>query len=218
MRNPQISGWCGNLSTLNPTDSHERCQRMGHGNRFNPLKEFAPCPCACHLGEERYECSECGGILAEAPWPDEEAEANKTEPEPIYTHVDPETGRATGFECNGRKRRTPVYENTGDNEAGAPDEEDDFSDLGEDEGIFAGLVDEGRYPNGYGAGESGVVSGNEDDWSEPDLDEDEPDYAEMEDDFPDLEDEDDDLDELSPDADEPEDDEYDMFADLDEED
>lgn len=82
-------------------DSHARCARNGGGNYASPTKEFAPCPCPCHYPKERFEC-ECGGVLAEAPlWPDEEAEAEGSDPEMVYTHIDPKTGRATGFECRG---------------------------------------------------------------------------------------------------------------------
>lgn len=210
MRDPHISGWCNNPSTSKPERSHGRCRAMGHGNRFNPNHEFSPCSCPCHFPDpERYECGECGGVLAVAPWPDEDAEANGTEPEEVYTHMDA-NGYATGFECPGNRRKAPAPEQFGDE---GPDEreveeDDEFADLEEDEEVSGNEEDD--FPE---------LGPDSPDWSEPDLDEDEPDYAEMEDDFPDLEDEDDDLDELFPDADEPDEDadEYDMFAGLDDE-
>lgn len=95
-RPPRMSGHCNFPQTANPEASHERCQKNGHGNNWNPDKEFSPCPCTCHL-EEHYECAECGGIIAEAPhWTGEWI----TDPdEMVYVHVDPETGRAIGEEC-----------------------------------------------------------------------------------------------------------------------
>lgn len=93
MRQPLMSGFCGNPSRDNPTRSHNYCRG---GNYSNPTKEFQPCPCPCHFPKERYEC-ECGGLLAEAPgWPQED----KSDPDaPVYTHIDIRTGRATGEEC-----------------------------------------------------------------------------------------------------------------------
>lgn len=94
MRNVMMSGHCATPQTANPSESHERCARNGGGSYGNPQREFVPCPCPCHYPEERYEC-ECGNLLAEAPlWPDETGEG-----EIVYTHIDPTTGRATGFEC-----------------------------------------------------------------------------------------------------------------------
>lgn len=94
MRPPMMSGHCAFPQTAHPEESHLRCVRNGGGNTSGPTKEFIPCPCSCHFPEDRYEC-ECGGLLAEAPhWPDEEGDG-----EPIYTHIDPKTGRATGFDC-----------------------------------------------------------------------------------------------------------------------
>lgn len=89
----QMSGHCAFPQTAHPEESHARCARMGAGNYARPSKEFQPCPCACHLGDE-FEC-ECGGVLREAPdWP------NEYEPgEMVYVHIDPRTGRATGEEC-----------------------------------------------------------------------------------------------------------------------
>jgi predicted Fe-S protein YdhL (DUF1289 family) len=94
MRQPSMSGWCGAPSP----GSHERCHVIyGGGNRANPRKEFSPCPCTCHFGDETFECGGCGGVLKEAPhWPQEDPDY---EGEPVYTHIDPRTGRATGEEC-----------------------------------------------------------------------------------------------------------------------
>lgn len=66
MIRPQLSGWCCTPQTVNPEESHARCQRMGGGNTARPSKEFQPCPCYCHLGEQ-YECGGCGLTIAEAP-------------------------------------------------------------------------------------------------------------------------------------------------------
>ena len=95
MRTPQMSGWCSTVSILNDgTESHTRCTG---GNRANPFREFQPCPCQCHYPDEEYEC-ECGGVLKEAPlWPQEDEDM---EGEPVYTHIDPRTGRALGEECS----------------------------------------------------------------------------------------------------------------------
>jgi hypothetical protein len=89
-----MSGHCRFPETPQPTRSHERCQRLGHGNTANPEKEFSPCPCHCHLGADEFECANCGGSLREAPfWP------NEDEPgEMVYVHVDSD-GNATGEEC-----------------------------------------------------------------------------------------------------------------------
>jgi hypothetical protein len=86
-----------NHEPISPALSHERCHLMGAGNIASPTGEFAPCPCSCHLGDELYECANCGGYLREAPmWP------NEDEPgEMVYVHIDPTTGRATGEECGG---------------------------------------------------------------------------------------------------------------------
>lgn len=94
MKRPLMSGHCLNPQTEQPHLSHERCQAQGGGNRANPEKEFQPCPCACHLGEE-YECGNCGRPLREALlWP------NEDEPgEMVYVHVDVKTGRAIGEIC-----------------------------------------------------------------------------------------------------------------------
>lgn len=86
-----MSGHCAFPETDNPERSHARCPGY---SRANPKKEFQPCPCPCHYGEE-FDC-ECGGLLREAPlWPNEEEEPG----EMVYTHVDPRSGRATGEEC-----------------------------------------------------------------------------------------------------------------------
>jgi hypothetical protein len=87
-----MSGHCGTPQSLHPEESHARC---GGGNTWNPDKEFQPCPCPCHLGEDLFECANCGGTLREAPlWP------NENEPgEMVYTHVDTQTGRAIGEDC-----------------------------------------------------------------------------------------------------------------------
>lgn len=85
MRSPMMSGWC---STPSP-GSHSRCTG---GNRANPNREFQPCPCSCHFGEE-YDCGNCGGVLYEAPtWVNDEYPD-----EMVYTHV--KHGRGTGEEC-----------------------------------------------------------------------------------------------------------------------
>lgn len=88
MRHPMMSGHCASPSK----GSHERCQKMGHGNTANPDKEFVPCPCECHLAET-FEC-ECGGTIRLAPhWDPSDAET--------YVHVDlKRDGRAIGTECH----------------------------------------------------------------------------------------------------------------------
>lgn len=90
-----LSGWCGTPQTEHPEKSHERCHMLGGGNRARPSKEFRPCPCKCHLGEDEFECGNCGRPLREAPlWP------NEDEPgEMVYTHINPRTGHAIGEEC-----------------------------------------------------------------------------------------------------------------------
>ena len=94
-----MSGWCGNPSMTDGVSSHSRCSG---GNRANPGKEFSPCPCPCHYPVDEYECGNCGGVLREAPlWPQEDEEAFDEDGNlyPVYTHIDPATGRATGEEC-----------------------------------------------------------------------------------------------------------------------
>lgn len=94
IRPVSISGHCSSPQTENPALSHERCHRMGAGSRANPAKEFTPCGCPCHFPEERYECANCGGVLAEATaWPpDEDGDVR-------YTHIHPRSGRALGEDC-----------------------------------------------------------------------------------------------------------------------
>jgi len=99
MKKPMMSGFCAFPST-DGSDSHERCARIGAGNWSNPTKEFAPCPCSCHLGEE-YECAGCGRTIREAPmWPNYDPTDVDEDGRPgmIYVHVDT-TGRAIGEEC-----------------------------------------------------------------------------------------------------------------------
>lgn len=85
-----MSGLCAYPQTQYPEQSHARC--LG-GNRANPDKEFQPCPCGCHLGEE-FDCANCGHVLREAPcWPNEEEPG-----EMVYVHVDHQ-GKAIGEEC-----------------------------------------------------------------------------------------------------------------------
>lgn len=97
-RKPQMSGWCGNPSETDGVSSHTRCTG---GNRANPAKEFQPCPCSCHLGDETYECANCPGWLAEAPvWENDDPDDvdENGDPNPVYVHVD-ENFRAIGREC-----------------------------------------------------------------------------------------------------------------------
>ena len=85
-----LSGFCHSPAHDDPEGSHTRCRG---GNKANPGKEFQPCPCHCHLGEE-YDCGNCGRPLREAPlW------ENEDDPdEMVYVHID-KTGRAVGVEC-----------------------------------------------------------------------------------------------------------------------
>lgn len=93
MRKPMMSGLCAFPQTAHPEESHALCRG---GNTANPSREFAPCPCECHLGDERFDCANCEFELAEAPlWPNEE-----DPDEPVYVHVD-HKGRAIGEECPG---------------------------------------------------------------------------------------------------------------------
>jgi hypothetical protein len=112
-----MSGHCRFPETPQPTRSHERCQKMGHGNTANPDKEFSPCPCHCHLGTDLYECGNCGEPLREAPhWP------NEDEPgEMVYVHVDSD-GNALAEECAHLRKTEPE-----------PEPEVDYSDVFEDE-------------------------------------------------------------------------------------
>lgn len=90
MRRPMMSGFCATPQTVNPEESHARCRG---GNRANPAREFQPCPCPCHLGEE-FECGNCGRDLREAPlWINDDAPD-----EMVYVHIDKD-GRALGEEC-----------------------------------------------------------------------------------------------------------------------
>lgn len=107
LRRPLMSGHCA----VGSGASHERCQRNGGFQRANPLKEFQPCPCACHYGTvpdnitaEVYVCEGCEKVVVEAAyWPlDEDGETR-------FTHVDltlnddgevvSGTGRALGENC-----------------------------------------------------------------------------------------------------------------------
>ncbi len=94
IRKPLLSGWCSTVSTdpVTGETSHERCERLGGGQRANPAKEFQPCPCPCHYGEE-FECGGCGRTIREAPlWPyDVDGDLR-------YTHIDRD-GRAVGEDC-----------------------------------------------------------------------------------------------------------------------
>lgn len=86
MRQPQMSGWCGTPATDNPEESHARCRG---GNTANPGKEFQPCPCRCHYVDlEQFDC-ECGGLLVETAWTNEDPEDVDDEgnPEPVYVHI-----------------------------------------------------------------------------------------------------------------------------------
>lgn len=65
MRPPMMSGHCAFPETAHPKRSHQRCHDQGAGNTATPSREFAPCPCSCHVGEE-YEC-QCGEMIYEAP-------------------------------------------------------------------------------------------------------------------------------------------------------
>ena len=91
---PMLSGHCSVPQTEHPELSHQRCERNGAGNTHRPGKEFQPCPCGCHLGEE-FECANCGRPLREAPlWPSSYDDADVT-----YVHINPKTGLAVGEEC-----------------------------------------------------------------------------------------------------------------------
>lgn len=91
IRRPLMSGHCAFPSaSVGGETSHDRCRGS---NRANPQKEFQPCPCPCHYGEE-YECGSCEQPIREAPlWPlDEDGDMR-------YTHID-RTGRAIGEDCS----------------------------------------------------------------------------------------------------------------------
>lgn len=88
MRGPLMSGFCGHPTD---SDSHARCKG---GNTANPDGEFQPCPCACHLDAEQYECAGCGRVICEAPLLGEDEDGD-----PIYVHLDPKDGRAVLGGC-----------------------------------------------------------------------------------------------------------------------
>ena len=88
---PMMSGHCAHPAEN--ADSHARCQRNGGGNRANPGHEFQPCPCTCHVDEERYECENCGRVLAEAPL------LSAATGEDVYVHLDEAERRWTGEFC-----------------------------------------------------------------------------------------------------------------------
>jgi hypothetical protein len=97
MRAPMMTGHCA----FHSTGSHERCERMGAGQRANPSKEFTPCPCPQHFDQTQvYECSECGGDLVLTDWPNDDPEDvdEDGEPYPVYSHID-HSGRALGQVC-----------------------------------------------------------------------------------------------------------------------
>lgn len=85
---PLMSGWCAHPSG-GEVDSHTRCKGY---NTANPGKEWQPCPCLCHMGDE-YQCGNCGRVIMEAPmWrPLVEGE------DATYVHVI--DGRGVGEEC-----------------------------------------------------------------------------------------------------------------------
>lgn len=88
-RKPLMTGWCGAPSETNGENSHDRCKGY---NTANPDKEWQPCPCPCHLGEE-FLCGNCGRVIAEAPlWV-----ADADPDDPVYTHV--VGGRGIGEDC-----------------------------------------------------------------------------------------------------------------------
>lgn len=82
-RGPLMSGHCAF-----PTGpEHTQCRG---GIAANPDKEWQPCPCHCHLGDE-YEC-ECGR-------PIHETDLWLGDGETTYVHIEPKTGRAVGEVC-----------------------------------------------------------------------------------------------------------------------
>lgn len=100
-----LSGHCATPSTSDPESSHQRCARMGGGNRHRRDKTFLPCPCRCHFPEDEYEC-ECGGTLVEAPhWPNVNDKGHEIfqpgDPnwEMVYVHINPRTNLITGEDC-----------------------------------------------------------------------------------------------------------------------
>lgn len=86
MRKPMMSGFCSTPAKDKHEESHSRCRA---GNSATPTKEWAPCPCFCHLAEE-YECA-CGRPIALAPFWD-------TEDPETYVHIDRD-GNAIGEDC-----------------------------------------------------------------------------------------------------------------------
>lgn len=86
---PIMSGFCAHPSTP-AYDSHTRCRG---GSTANPRGEFHPCPCACHLDPEEYEC-ECGRIIRLAPLLGLDEDGDE-----IYVHIDPKDGRAVLTGC-----------------------------------------------------------------------------------------------------------------------
>jgi len=88
-----ISGHCNTPQTDQPHLSHERCARNRGGSDASPgRRTWYPCPCGCHLEEERFECGACGATIARSLyWT---GDGNET-----YVHVDPVTGRSRGEEC-----------------------------------------------------------------------------------------------------------------------
>jgi hypothetical protein len=88
-----MSGLCAHPQTAEPDQSHRRCSG---GNEANPNREWQPCPCHCHLGEE-FECG-CGRPIREAPLWQTGYESDLDEM--VYVHIEPTTGRAVGEECS----------------------------------------------------------------------------------------------------------------------
>lgn len=88
-RRPMLSGHCL-APTPNVEEPHGKCLA---GNAANPDKEWVPCPCDCHLGDE-FVCG-CGRPIREAPhWREFEEDEDM-----VYVHVDPRANRAVGEEC-----------------------------------------------------------------------------------------------------------------------
>lgn len=87
MRSPMMSGFCATPATDDPESSHLRCRG---GNTANPAKEFQPCPDACHYRTRPHFDCECGGILVETPWANEDPEDVDENGNlyPVYVHVD----------------------------------------------------------------------------------------------------------------------------------
>lgn len=102
MRKPELSGHCRfpQHKDFNggPEESHQRCIDGGEGNRANPAKEFQPCPCGCHLGEE-FSCGACGRPIREAPHFEGDEWDENGVPYMRYIHIDPVSGNGTTEEC-----------------------------------------------------------------------------------------------------------------------